>query len=116
MIPLPAGDLGSPDSESRGAIERCRWKTINFRWRAPIRPARSRPDLRAEHPGSAQRARSARPRDGRLSDKKTRVKSDLRGAPAPGLDRERLSRLDVAEHDPGEFPSGTHALKPEKGY
>ncbi len=48
--------------------------------------------------------------------RRTRVQSYLRGAPAPALDRERLSRLDVVEHEPGEFPSSTQVLKPEIGY
>jgi hypothetical protein len=114
--PSSGGRPGDPGLGIPRRRRSCRRKTISFRWRAPIRTARSRPGLRAEHPGSAYPTRSARPRDGRLSDKKTRVERYLRGVPVPALDRERRSRLDVVEHDPGEFSSGTHALKPEKGY
>ena len=114
MIPLPAGDLGTLESESRGANRRLSAEDDQLPVACADSPGEVSPGLRAEHPGSAYRARSARPRDGRLSDKKTRVESYLRGAPVPALDRERLSRLDVVEHDPGEFPSSTHVMKPRK--
>lgn len=36
--------------------------------------------------------------------------------PTPALGLERRLRLDAVKSDAGKFASGTHALKPEKGY
>ena len=92
----------SPNPEA--PTEGCRRKTINFLWLAPIRPARSRPVCAP----STQDRRTVPVRRGHETDAHLTRRQGWRatsgGAPVPALDRERLSRLDVVEQIPANFP------------